>query len=60
MRPANPPVGTGKKINIVIEEENGGHGFNVYMTGDKENISGPPIDLDKLTPAEFWGLSSIK
>lgn len=47
--------GTGRKIMIVIEEEKGGHGFNVYMDGDKERLQAN-IPTDQMSPAEFWGL----
>lgn len=46
--------GTGKKIMIVVEEDVGGHGFNVYMAGDKERMQ-KGISPDEMSAAEFWG-----
>lgn len=46
--------GEGRKIMIVIEEDKGGHGFNVYMAGDKERLQ-QNIPTDQMTAAEFWG-----
>lgn len=47
------PKGTGRKLMIVIQEEDGGNGFNVYLSGDKERIGRIPDS--ELGPAEFWG-----
>lgn len=46
--------GEGRKIMIVIEEDTGGHGFNVYMAGDKERLQAG-IPTEQMTAAEFWG-----
>lgn len=47
-----------KTINIVIQEtgEEGGKGFNVYMSGDKDRlVQQGGITEGEMTPAEFWG-----
>lgn len=44
-----------RKITIVIEETgtDGGKGFNVYMSGDKERLG--KIPEAEYSPAEIWG-----
>lgn len=52
-RPEKPPVGTGKKICIMVEEEHGDDKFKVYLDGDIHRLK-KNIPSEFMTPAEFW------
>lgn len=43
-----------RRLMIVIEETgaDGGKGFNLYLSGDKERLG--TISPDNYSPAEFW------